>query len=86
MKPQRQISMATKLLSSAARGRPHLHAKKLCVPSASSAVVAKLRELWEGLTGGGGIFAAARRPGAGGAYYFRGSYELSCTATRARQL
>ncbi|OEL29656.1 hypothetical protein BAE44_0009325 [Dichanthelium oligosanthes] len=46
--------------------------------SVGSAVVAKCREFWEGLTGGG--FAAVARRHADD-YYFRGSYEFSCTAT-----
>ncbi|CAN6238266.1 unnamed protein product [Urochloa humidicola] len=46
--------------------------KKLCVLSVGSTVVAKCRELWEGLT-------VARRHADGD--YFRGSYEFSCTNT-----
>ncbi|RLN07704.1 hypothetical protein C2845_PM11G06080 [Panicum miliaceum] len=75
MKLQRHLSKGK--LSSPARGLPiFMPRKKLSVLSVGSAALAKCREFWRGLTGGG--FAVARRHADD---YFRGSYEFSCTAT-----
>lgn len=75
MKLQRQLSKGK--LSSAVRDLPILMpTKKLSMLSVGSAVVAKCREFWEGLTSGG--FAVPRRHTND---YFTGSYEFSCTTT-----
>ncbi|KAL6634472.1 hypothetical protein ACP70R_027143 [Stipagrostis hirtigluma subsp. patula] len=73
MKQQRHLAMAK--LSNAARDfLVSMPRRKLPALGIGSAVVAKFRELWEGLTRGGGVPRPADD-------YFRWSYEFSCTAT-----
>ncbi|KAJ1279333.1 hypothetical protein BS78_04G147600 [Paspalum vaginatum] len=71
-KLQRRPSMGK--LSSAVRDVLVFMPRKKPMLGVGLVVVAKCRELWEGLA------AVARRP-AGDDDYFRGSYEFSCTAT-----
>ncbi|CAN6231818.1 unnamed protein product [Urochloa humidicola] len=72
MKLQRQLSKGK--LSSAVRNLLiFMPTKKLSMFSVGSAVMAKCRELWRGL--------AVARQHADDDYYFRGSYEFSCTST-----
>ncbi|WVZ75214.1 hypothetical protein U9M48_023295 [Paspalum notatum var. saurae] len=73
-KLQRQhLSMGK--LSSAVRDLLVFMPRKKPMLGVGLVVVAKCRELWEGLT------AVACRPPANDDDYFRGSYEFSCTAT-----
>ncbi|CAN6272854.1 unnamed protein product [Urochloa humidicola] len=72
MKLQQQLSKG-KLPSVVRNLLSFMPTKKLSMFSVRSAVMAKCRELWQGL-------AVARRH-ADDDYYFRGSYEFSCTST-----
>ncbi|CAL4969101.1 unnamed protein product [Urochloa decumbens] len=76
MKLQRQLSKG-KPASALRNLLIFMPSKKLSMLSVGSAVIAKCRELWHGLTGGN--LAVARRHADDD--YFRGSYEFSCTNT-----
>ncbi|CAL5057987.1 unnamed protein product [Urochloa decumbens] len=77
MKLQRQLSKG-KPASALRNLLIFMPRKKQSMLSVGSAVMAKCRELWHGLTGGGGLAVARRHADDD---YFRGGYEFSCTNT-----